>query len=73
MTDRVRGRVLIININKFSTTDKQRTGSQVDYDNISRLFKDLRFSVAKTEAELTNLTAEVPFILPKSIVLVSYY
>ena len=59
MTEDCRGRVLIININKFNKTGKERTGSQVDYDNLSRLFKDLRFDIVKSEKELTDLTAQV--------------
>ena len=39
-----------------------RKGSEVDYKNISRLFKDLNFDIVKTEAELTDLTAKVNYL-----------
>ena len=63
MTNVVRGRVLIINIMNFRNPGPEkytkRTGSDVDYRNLCRMFKDLRFDVAKTQAQLTDLTAEV--------------
>ena len=61
MSCSVRGRALIINIMNFNNTElyKQRTGSDVDYRNIARLFKDLRFEIVKCQRELTDLTAEV--------------
>ncbi|XP_067935178.1 malignant fibrous histiocytoma-amplified sequence 1-like [Watersipora subatra] len=58
MSDRCRGRVLIINIHTFRDTQQTRAGSQVDYDNISRLFKDMKFDIAKSRPELTDLTAQ---------------
>ena len=65
MTHPSRGRVLIININAFYTKghlSDVREGSQVDYDNLSRLFKDLRFEIAKSQDKLTNLNADVSFL-----------
>ena len=62
MSNNVRGRALIININKFNN-GKERTGSTVDYDNISKLFKDLRFDIVKSQKELTDLTAQVLFVV----------
>ena len=61
MTGNVRGRALIINIINFSNTKvyRQRTGSDVDYRNIARLFKDLRFDIVKSQSKLTDLTVEV--------------
>ena len=59
MSNKIRGRALIININKFNKTGKVRTGSTVDYDNISSLFKDLRFDIVKSQKELTDLTQQV--------------
>lgn len=59
MSDRCRGRVLIINIHTFRDTQQTRAGSHVDYDNISRLFKDMKFDIAKSRPELTDLTAQV--------------
>ena len=66
-----RGRVLIINIYTFHKTGQQRTGSDVDYDNISELFKSLRFDIAKTQQELTDLTAQVFLLQSCSITAVS--
>ena len=59
MSPAIRGRVLIINIKDFSGTDQSRLGSDVDYHNLSTLFKDLRFEIVKSQTELTDLTAEV--------------
>ncbi|XP_067941712.1 uncharacterized protein [Watersipora subatra] len=56
MSDRVRGRVLIINNVNFPGFPS-RLGSEVDYYHLCKLFKDLRFSVAKTESKL-SFTAE---------------
>ena len=62
MTHPSRGSVRIININAFYTKghlSDVREGSKVDYDNLSGLFKDLRFEIAKSQGELTNLNADV--------------
>ncbi|XP_067934863.1 uncharacterized protein [Watersipora subatra] len=58
MSEGVRGRVLIFNIKTFRHTGTTRDGSEVDYDNLRRLLKDLKFDVAKTEADLTDLSFE---------------
>ena len=64
MSDKVRGRVLIFNtmILRRDGQYTERSGSDIDYSNICRLFKDLKFHVVKSEPELTNLTAQVVFI-----------
>ena len=61
MSDAVRGRVLIINIYTIleGTRYTTRTGSDADYRNLSRLFKDLKFDIVKEEKHLTDLTAQV--------------
>ena len=59
MTDGVRGRALIININNFSHPELERKGSEEDYKKLQRLFKDLRFGIVKTRKDLTDLTASV--------------
>ena len=61
MSDAVRGRVLIINIYTIleGTRHTTRTGSDADYRNLSRLFKDLKFDIVKEEKHLTDLTAQV--------------
>ena len=61
MTDAIRGRVMIINIMNFNNTDlyKKRTGSDVDYKNLVKLFKELRFDIVKSEKELSDLNEEV--------------
>ena len=59
MSPAVRGRAMIININTFSQTGQVRTGSEIDYSNLARLFKDLKFDLVKTKKELTDLTAQV--------------
>ena len=65
MSDKVRGRILIINtrhlVKEGQTTE--RSGSDVDYSNISRLFTDLKFDIVKSEDNLTNLTAHVKLLL----------
>ena len=58
MSEGVRGRALIINIHTFHN-GMVRESSEVDYVNISRLFKDLNFDMAKSQQELTDLAAEV--------------
>ena len=58
MSESVRGRALIINIHTFHN-GMVRESSDVDYINISRLFKDLLFDIVKSLRELTDLTAEV--------------
>ncbi|XP_067930853.1 caspase-3-like [Watersipora subatra] len=58
MSEGVRGRVLIFNMKTFRNSNDTRQGSEVDYDNLRRLFKDLKFDVAKTETELTDLSHE---------------
>ena len=63
MSSRPRGRVLIININNFNRNVPSRDGSRADYANLNKLFKDMNFTVVKSEAELTDLTAEVSLIL----------
>ena len=62
MSGGVRGRVLIIN--SLHNMGMQRTGSEVDYRNISTLFKKLKFDIVKSEAELTDLTAQVLLFIP---------
>ena len=59
MSSTVRGRALIINIKSFFLTRELRDGSEVDYENISRLFKDLNFDIVKTQKELTDLSSQV--------------
>ena len=59
MSEGVRGRALIININNFNHPDLERKGSEEDYKNLQRLFKDLRFHIVKTRNDLTDLTASV--------------
>ena len=61
MSGKVRGRILIINTRTILVDGHptERSGSDVDYRNIRRLFKDLRFKIAKSEQELTNLSAQV--------------
>ena len=59
MSPGIRGRAMIININTFSQTGHVRTGSEIDYSNLARLFKDLKFELVKTKKELTDLTAQV--------------
>ena len=59
MRSRPKGRVLIININNFNQKLPARDGSSADYANLQKLFKDMNFTVVKSEAELTDLTAEV--------------
>ena len=63
MSSRPKGRVLIININNFNQNVPSRDGSHADYNNIKKLFKDMNFTLVKSEAELTDLTAEVSLIL----------
>ena len=58
MSNRTRGRALIINI-LFSSSQQQRHGSRADYSNISQCLKDLGFDLVKTEQQLTDLTAQV--------------
>ena len=48
MSERVRGRALIININTFFHTGDVRNGSKVDYENLRKLFINLRFDIAKS-------------------------
>ena len=59
MTDGVRGRALIINIHNLDHPELERKGSEEDYKNLQRLFKDLRFGIVKTRKDLTDLTASV--------------
>ncbi|XP_067932882.1 malignant fibrous histiocytoma-amplified sequence 1 homolog [Watersipora subatra] len=54
-----RGRALILNIKTFQDPAETRHGSDIDYANLKSLFKDLKFDVAKTQAELTDLSFEV--------------
>ena len=61
MSDEVRGRVMIINMEKImeGSSLRERLASEYDYVNLSNLFKDLEFEIVKTQDELTNLTARV--------------
>ena len=61
ISDKVRGRVLIFNTMTMTRDGQytERRGSDRDYSNICRLFKDLKFHIVKSEPELTNLTAQV--------------
>ena len=61
MSDEVRGRVMIINMETIMTGSSrwERLASEYDYLNLSNLFKDLGFDIVKTQDELTNLTARV--------------
>ena len=65
MSDKVRGRILIINTRKLVKDGQptERSGSDVDYSNIRRLFEDLKFDIVKSEDDLTNLTARVKLLL----------
>ncbi|XP_067944837.1 caspase-9-like [Watersipora subatra] len=58
MSEPVRGRVLIINNMNFRYGHGNRAGSQFDYRNLSMMFKDLKFDIAKSQAELTDLRAQ---------------
>ena len=59
MSSKPKGRVLIININNFNQNLPQRDGSHADYNNLKRLFKEMRFDVVRKETDLTDLTAQV--------------
>ena len=61
MSDEVRGRVMIINMETIMTgsSRRERLAYEYDYLNLSNLFKDLGFDIVKTQDELTNLTARV--------------
>ena len=61
MSDGVRGRVMIINMETIiqGSSRRERLASEYDYLNLSNLFKDLGFDIVKTQDELTNLTARV--------------
>ena len=61
MSDGVRGRVMIINMETImqGSSRRERLASEYDYVNLSNLFKDLGFEIVKTQDELTNLTARV--------------
>ena len=58
MSDGIRGRALIINI-QLRNTEQERHGSDIDYANISQCLKDMGFDIVKTEQQLTDLTAKV--------------
>ncbi|XP_067937032.1 uncharacterized protein [Watersipora subatra] len=58
MSEPVRGRVLIINNMNFGCGYGKRAGSQFDYINLSTMFKYLKFDIAKSQAELTDLRAQ---------------
>ena len=63
MTHPSRGRVLIINIKAFfvkGVLSDVREGSTVDFHNLRRLFKDLKFQVAEPSI---NLNGNVSCIL----------
>ena len=61
MSRKRRGRALILNVSTFqqSTRHDTRHGSDIDYTNLEKLLKDLKFDVAKTQTELTDLSFEV--------------
>ena len=61
MSDGVRGRVMIINMETImeGSSRRERLASEYDYLNLTNLFKDLEFEIVKTQDELTNLTARV--------------
>ena len=59
MNGDIRGRVMIINIMNFYLTGQKREGSEVDYRNLRRMFKDLKFDIVKSQDQLTDLTAKV--------------
>ena len=65
MSGKVRGRILIINTTHLEKCGQttERSGSDVDYSNIRRLFEDLKFDIVKSEDDLTNLTARVKLLL----------
>ena len=69
MSDKVRGRVLIFNTMTMIRDGQytERRGSDRDYSNICRLFKDLKFHIVKSEPELTDLTAQVVFVFSKLV------
>ena len=58
MSDKIRGRVLIIN-NKTFKNENPRPESEVDYNNLCWLFRSLRFDICKKQKDLTDLTAQV--------------
>ncbi|XP_067932925.1 caspase-6-like [Watersipora subatra] len=60
MSKKRRGRALILNMKTFqqSTRHDTRRGSDIDYANLEKLLKDLKFDVAKTQTELTDLSFE---------------
>ena len=61
MSDDVRGRVMIINMETIMQgfSPRERLASEYDYVNLKTLFEDLGFEIVKTQDELTNLTAQV--------------
>jgi len=65
MSDPVRGRVMIINNERFfrdngsELTKATRHGSYIDYYNISKLFKDMGFIVANEDDPLFDLSKQV--------------
>jgi len=65
MSDPVRGRVMIINIERFfrddgsELTKATRHGSHIDYYNISKLLKDMGFVVVDENDPLFDLSKQV--------------
>jgi len=84
MSDPVRGHAMIINNGRFyrddgsEITEATRHGSGIDYDNISTLFKDMGFVIARGERRWFDLTREVSITIfldigqPKIITLFTF-
>jgi len=64
MSDPVRGRAMIINIENFYKDGRHlpkltREGSYLDYQNIRRLFQDMAFDIVKKDEEMSDLCKNV--------------
>ena len=62
MSDRTRGRVLIINIFSFTPSEQAehtRPGSLADCNNLCKVFRELRFDIVDNPERQRHWTADV--------------
>ena len=63
MSDVIRGRVLVINIFNFQSSEYTRRGSLADCNNLCKVFRELRFEIANNPDTKGDWKVEVSILI----------
>ena len=63
LSDVIRGRVLVINISSFPSSEYTRRGSLADCNNLCKVFRELRFEIVNTPDTKGDWKVEVSILI----------